>query len=631
MSTVEESSKPPNKTSRRDDFTPSMELSKESKVELCQPINKMSRRGSDYWSMIAIDKIDIKTGKVLQVDWPPPGLCFHSSHEYLDCMVASFLFSYHQTFGSPKEAALGSSVDKDMIINCVRGAVLTAGGFGWVETGTGGSSVVSVSSKKPSPSSKGRKLWPKTTVMNVEGEEGEGEEDDDTPYCSCRQPSTGRMISCDNPQCTVVWYHDRCVGFTYGQIPPQKWFCPTCFQQAKEAIFKAAKISSSPVPVPVPILMKRSRGNSDDISTSSSSIVQAHGSPIVTMSVDGDVDGHGDYVNNTKKVVIKKKRSIPAPAPTTLPVPVPVPVPVPFVFPTDFPTDRMEKVKDFFALLMARKHTAVATIEAITKLQNQAMNLEKAVFEGRVKEDLVRARFFAPSAGAIEPATTSTTREIAAPVPPAPTVVVAASRPSKCSSSSSAAAAISISTSSSPSSSPPSSPSSLAASTQDIISTIHLPPPAIPTSNIALVSVPSIVSAPVPVQSVVSPAPVSVSVAASGSVPGSVPTHTRVTLTPEERLAILAEIKQMLLARLSVRYINNAELLSQLDDQAKRIEKAVFDGTVYMEQVLMMLAYQYQPHSTHIYPNPIKDCTHRINIYPYPITFTSIQVRSRFG
>ena len=282
--------------------------------------------------------------------------------------------------------------------------------------------------------------------------------------------------------------------------------------------------------------------------------------------MEGDVDStrdtansNGDGDNGTSQLVIKKKKRSTSP-PISAPVPVPVPVPVPsLVSPPDFPSNRMEKVQQFFELLVARKKKKTATdIPGIVKrLEQQAFEIEKAVWEGRLKEELVRVRFFNPTAASREPSSR--------PVPPA-----AASRPYE-----SAAAAISISTTS-----PPTSPSSLAASTEDIDSTFRLPPPAIVS-----VSVPPIVLAPAPVQSRLAPAPAHSDLApVSATLPVPVPVCSEVPLSlSPDRLEILAEIKQLMIARVHVNI--SPDLLSQLEHHALCLEKAVFEGTMDMEKI----------------------------------------------
>lgn len=33
-------------------------------------------------------------------------------------------------------------------------------------------------------------------------------------YCYCRQVSYGEMVGCDNPECSIEWFHFECVGLT---------------------------------------------------------------------------------------------------------------------------------------------------------------------------------------------------------------------------------------------------------------------------------------------------------------------------------------------------------------------------------------------------------------------------------
>lgn len=45
-------------------------------------------------------------------------------------------------------------------------------------------------------------------------------------YCLCSQVSYGEMIGCDNPDCSIEWFHFQCVGLN--TKPKGKWFCPNC-------------------------------------------------------------------------------------------------------------------------------------------------------------------------------------------------------------------------------------------------------------------------------------------------------------------------------------------------------------------------------------------------------------------
>ncbi|XP_058848515.1 inhibitor of growth protein 4-like isoform X5 [Acipenser ruthenus] len=51
-------------------------------------------------------------------------------------------------------------------------------------------------------------------------------------YCLCHQVSYGEMIGCDNPDCSIEWFHFACVGLT--TKPRGKWYCPRCTQDRKK-------------------------------------------------------------------------------------------------------------------------------------------------------------------------------------------------------------------------------------------------------------------------------------------------------------------------------------------------------------------------------------------------------------
>ena len=51
-------------------------------------------------------------------------------------------------------------------------------------------------------------------------------------YCLCNQVSYGEMICCDNPSCSIEWFHYGCVGIT--EAPKGKWYCPQCVAQLKK-------------------------------------------------------------------------------------------------------------------------------------------------------------------------------------------------------------------------------------------------------------------------------------------------------------------------------------------------------------------------------------------------------------
>ncbi|KAE9525475.1 hypothetical protein AGLY_014275 [Aphis glycines] len=51
-------------------------------------------------------------------------------------------------------------------------------------------------------------------------------------YCLCQQVSYGDMICCDNPDCSIEWFHFGCVKLPTDS--KKKWFCPTCKKTNKK-------------------------------------------------------------------------------------------------------------------------------------------------------------------------------------------------------------------------------------------------------------------------------------------------------------------------------------------------------------------------------------------------------------
>ena len=47
-------------------------------------------------------------------------------------------------------------------------------------------------------------------------------------YCICQKPEDDSLdwIGCDNPTCSIEWFHTLCLQIT--TIPKGKWYCPTC-------------------------------------------------------------------------------------------------------------------------------------------------------------------------------------------------------------------------------------------------------------------------------------------------------------------------------------------------------------------------------------------------------------------
>ena len=53
-------------------------------------------------------------------------------------------------------------------------------------------------------------------------------------WCFCKQDeSYGDMIGCDNPECTIQWFHLTCLKLGQHQVPRGKWYCPLCHRNKK--------------------------------------------------------------------------------------------------------------------------------------------------------------------------------------------------------------------------------------------------------------------------------------------------------------------------------------------------------------------------------------------------------------
>ena len=48
----------------------------------------------------------------------------------------------------------------------------------------------------------------------------------DNVWCLCKGDENGRMIACDNQDCSIEWFHYSCVGIK--RKPKGKWYCPDC-------------------------------------------------------------------------------------------------------------------------------------------------------------------------------------------------------------------------------------------------------------------------------------------------------------------------------------------------------------------------------------------------------------------
>lgn len=68
--------------------------------------------------------------------------------------------------------------------------------------------------------------------LQPNGQDGTARQDaassDRRLYCYCQQPEdhTSEMIGCDNPNCSIEWFHTKCLKLKY--IPKGCWYCPDC-------------------------------------------------------------------------------------------------------------------------------------------------------------------------------------------------------------------------------------------------------------------------------------------------------------------------------------------------------------------------------------------------------------------
>ncbi|XP_064405923.1 inhibitor of growth protein 3-like [Halichondria panicea] len=96
--------------------------------------------------------------------------------------------------------------------------------------GTGGKPPLSFSLSDPKPPKRGSFSQTTSIFSDVDGEPGGdwiGFVDPNEPrYCLCNQVSYGEMVGCDNPECSIEWFHYGCVGIT--EPPKGKWYCPQC-------------------------------------------------------------------------------------------------------------------------------------------------------------------------------------------------------------------------------------------------------------------------------------------------------------------------------------------------------------------------------------------------------------------
>ena len=51
--------------------------------------------------------------------------------------------------------------------------------------------------------------------------------------CYCGGPEAGTMIGCDNPDCSIEWFHMECLELRSIPRGKSKWYCPNCRKLTK--------------------------------------------------------------------------------------------------------------------------------------------------------------------------------------------------------------------------------------------------------------------------------------------------------------------------------------------------------------------------------------------------------------
>ena len=57
-------------------------------------------------------------------------------------------------------------------------------------------------------------------------------------FCYCHGPEEGDMITCDNPDCNIEWFHITCLQMKRFPKGKGKWFCPDCGMLPKFQVCK---------------------------------------------------------------------------------------------------------------------------------------------------------------------------------------------------------------------------------------------------------------------------------------------------------------------------------------------------------------------------------------------------------
>lgn len=70
--------------------------------------------------------------------------------------------------------------------------------------------------------------------VDTEGDGPDREHNLDEPiYCTCKRVEYGYMVNCTKPDCSIKWFHFRCVGLSRATTPTSAWYCSTCLTETE--------------------------------------------------------------------------------------------------------------------------------------------------------------------------------------------------------------------------------------------------------------------------------------------------------------------------------------------------------------------------------------------------------------
>ena len=76
----------------------------------------------------------------------------------------------------------------------------------------------------------------------------EDDRNDEKLYCTCKRPSFGEMVACDDETCETEWFHVSCMGLKENQVRGE-WFCPACLERRKRQALSGAGTADEPASV----------------------------------------------------------------------------------------------------------------------------------------------------------------------------------------------------------------------------------------------------------------------------------------------------------------------------------------------------------------------------------------------